>query len=138
SVAGQLRLGFPVVGQMGDLQASQLERIGPLAFIGGNLEFLGPLALLAITGLYELLRRGRAPAERAVGWAAGATFALLMLLQGKPYYVGPIYPALFAAGAVWVESRGRSLRWAAVALVAAFGIATLPFGVPLLPPRQMA
>src|SRR5690606_38935405 len=47
SIAGQLRLGFPVVGQMSDLQAAQLERIGPLAFVGGNLEFLGPLALLA-------------------------------------------------------------------------------------------
>jgi hypothetical protein len=123
---------------MADLRGSQLERIGPAAFLVGNLEFLGPLALLAVAGLVELIRRGRCAGEHAVAWAIAVTFVLLMVLQGKAYYVGPVYPMLFAAGAVWVESRARLVRWATVALVALFGLATLPFGVPVLPPAQMA
>lgn len=138
SIVGQIRLGYPVVAQMADLRGSQLERIGPLAFVTGNLEFLGPLALLAIAGAAELLRRGRSPAERAVAGAAAVTFAVLMLLQGKPYYVGPIYPILFAAGGVWVGRRAPIVRWAVVGSIAVFGLVTLPFGVPALPPAQMA
>lgn len=138
SIVGQLRLDFPVVGQMGDLQESQLERIGPITFLLGNLEFLGPLVLLALAGIAELFRGKRTEGERAAGWAVITTFVLLMVLQGKAYYVGPIYPMLFAAGAVWLDDRARVMRWAMAVLVIAFGIVTLPFGVPVLPPQQMA
>lgn len=86
----------------------------------------------------ELIRRDRSPGVRAAGWAVAVTFGLLMLLQGKAYYVGPVYPMLFAAGAVWIESRARVVRWATVALAVLFGVATLPFGVPALPPATMA
>jgi 4-amino-4-deoxy-L-arabinose transferase-like glycosyltransferase len=150
SVVGQPRLDFPVVSQMSDLRGSQLERIGPADFLLGQLEMFGPLLLLAIAGLVELLRRGRAPGARAAGAAVAATVLLLMALRGKAYYVGPIYPLLFAAGGVWLEVRARSaaergrraeaalLRWVPLATVAAFGIVTLPFGLPLLEPAAMA
>lgn len=152
SIVGQIRLGYPIVGQMADLRGAQLERIGPMAFLGGNLEFLGPLALLAIVGAAELFRRRRAAGERAAGWAIVVTFLLLMALRGKAYYVGPVYPTLFAAGAVWLESRARTLaarggrgaagaallRWVTVGVIALFGLVTLPFGVPILPPETMA
>jgi hypothetical protein len=156
SIVGQLRLGFPVIGQMHDLQSAQLERISPLAFITGQWEMLGPVVLLALLGLVQLLRSRYA----AVGWAILATFVLLIFLKGKPYYVGPIYPTLLAAGAVMVErlvegrgsrveglgsrvaSRGsRVARWLAYALpiliIIAFGALSFPFGVPILPPAQM-
>lgn len=138
SAVGQIRLEYPVLTQMADLRGSQLERIGPAAFLVGNLEFLGPLVLLAVAGMAELIRRDRSPGVRAAGWAVAVTFGLLMLLQGKAYYVGPVYPMLFAAGAVWIESRARVVRWATVALAVLFGVATLPFGVPALPPATMA
>ena len=138
SIVGQFRLGYPVAAQMAELQGSQLERIGPAAFLAGNLEFLGPLVLLAIAGILTLIRRDRSPGEHAVAWAIAVTFGLLILLQGKAYYVGPVYPMLFAAGAVWVEARGRAIRWATVGVTAVFGLVTLPFGVPVLPPATMA
>ena len=138
SLVGQLNLDFPVLGQMSDLRGSQLERIGPGEFITGNLEFLGPAVLLAIAGVFELLRPQRTAGERAVAWAAVTTFVLLMLLRGKAYYVGPIYPALFAAGAVWIAARGRAIRWTTVALICVAGVIALPFGLPVLPPMAMA
>lgn len=143
SLVGQVRLQFPVIGQMHDLRSSQLERISPLAFISGQLEMFGPVLLLALLGLVQLLRSRFA----AAGWAVLATFTLLVVLKGKPYYVGPIYPLLFAAGAVWIEeiagtrvSRlARGLWYAAPLLVVlGFGAVAFPLGVPILPPAQMA
>jgi hypothetical protein len=150
SLVGQIRLDFPVVSQLSDLRAYQLDRIGPAEFLLGQVKFLGPVALLAAAGLLELLRADRATGERAAGWAIVATLALLMALHGKAYYAGPIYPMLFGAGAVWLESRARAaaargrratsavLRWAPLAVIAGFGLLTFPFGVPILPPPAMA
>ncbi|HEX6990365.1 MAG TPA: glycosyltransferase family 39 protein, partial [Gemmatimonadales bacterium] len=138
SLVGQIRLGFPVVGQMHDLQGSQLERVTPLAFLKGQWDMFGPVILLAILGLVQLLRSRYA----AAGWAILTTFILLIILKGKPYYVGPIYPTLLAAGAVMVErlveGRGSRVAYALpVIIVIAFGAISFPFGVPILPPAQM-
>ena len=142
SIVGQLRLGFPVIGQMHDLQGSQLERVTPLAFLKGQWDMFGPVILLAILGLVQLFRSRYA----AAGWAILATFILLMILKGKAYYVGPIYPTLLAAGAVMVDSwvAGRESRVVRLLghsllalIVIAFGAISLPFGVPVLPPAQM-
>ncbi|MBA3344433.1 MAG: glycosyltransferase family 39 protein [Gemmatimonadales bacterium] len=142
SVVGQVRLGFPVLGQMADLRASQLDRVTPTAFVLG--QFLwGPITLLALAGVAALLRAERFRVFRPVGWTCVGAFVVLLLLRGKPYYLGPVYPTLCAAGAVLLEGvrprrLGTSLRWSTVALVVAFGIVTLPLGVPILPPSRMA
>ncbi|HEX6104125.1 MAG TPA: glycosyltransferase family 39 protein [Gemmatimonadales bacterium] len=135
SLVGQWTLGFPVVGQMADLREGQLERVTAAAFFAGQLLW-GPTTLLAAGGLAALLAAGRFRRYRALGWACAATLLVLLLLRGKAYYAGPIYPALFGAGAVPLE-RTR-LRWAVAAAVLAFGGAVLPLGVPILPPERMA
>ncbi len=148
SVVGQVRLGFPVVGQLGDLRASQLSYVGYLDFISGQVLYLGPLAILAVLGFARLAASRR---YLVVAVACAATFLLLMALHGKPYYVAPIYPALTAAGAAALElwtaplharAAGRAasavVRGLILALVLLFGAATLPLGLPLLPPAPMA
>ena len=142
SLVGQIRLGFPVVAQMADLRASQLERVTPAAFLLGQLLW-GPAVLLAIAGLYGLLASQALRPFRALGWSCVAALAIIVLLQGKPYYAGPLYPALFAAGAVLFERAadglaGEILQVGTVAILLAFGVVTLPLGVPILPPPAMA
>ena len=65
-----------------------------------------------------------------------------VVLHGKAYYIGPIYPALFAAGAVCLgELRGKGgwiTRAATVLVLVLAGVLALPFGLPILPPVQMA
>jgi hypothetical protein len=78
-----------------------------------------------------------------VGLACLAVFATLFLLRGKPYYVGPIYPTLFAAGAVWLGMTGptglaRIGRAALIAAIVLYGILIMPNGLPVLPPPLMA
>lgn len=156
SIAGQLQLGWPVIGQMHALRGAQLARVGPLDFLGGQL-LLGPAVLLAGLGAWDTIRRKDAPG-RAAAIAAVAAFVLLLVLHGKAYYVGPIYPLLWAAGAVALErrfadhpavegagqpapDRRRRRRLAlagGAALLGAYGLLTLPLGVPLLAPPAMA
>ncbi len=150
SVVGQIRLGFPVIGQLHDLQAAQLSRVGYGDFLLGQLLFAGPLVLVAVAGLLDLLLPSRLRPWRALGWTCLIAVLLLMLLHGKPYYAGPVYPTLFAAGAVAIErstariagaghrGRSRAARWAVLALGFAFGAVALPLGLPILPPAAMA
>jgi len=142
SLVGQIRLGFPVLTQMADLRASQLDRIAPADFLLGQLLW-GPAVLIAVAGLYGLLAGQALRPFRALGWSCVAALAILVLLQGKPYYAGPLYPAFFAAGAVLVERAadglaGEILQAGTVAVLFAFSLLTLPLGVPILPPPAMA
>jgi 4-amino-4-deoxy-L-arabinose transferase-like glycosyltransferase len=142
SLVGQIRLGFPVFSQMADLRASQLDRITPADFLLGQLLW-GPAVLIAVAGLYGLLAGPALRPFRALGWSCVAALVILVLLQGKPYYAGPLYPALFAAGAVLFERavdglRGEILQAGTVAVLFAFALLTLPLGVPILPPPAMA
>lgn len=143
SVVGQVRLGWPLVKQMADLRASQLVHVGPGEFLGGQLLF-GPAVLLAAFGAWALLVRRSLRAGRAAAVACVVAFALVLLGRGKAYYIGPIYPTLWAAGAVALAAGGISLRaqrlrlGVAGAIVAVYGLVTVPLGVPLLPPTPMA
>lgn len=142
SVMGQIALDFPVVGQLGDLRASQLARVTAAEFFTGQLLF-GPGSVLAGLGVGALLLRPRLRGFRLLGWTAVLTVVLLLALRGKPYYLGPIYPTMFAAGAVALDAvrpRGARLaaRWVTVALVAVYTIVALPVGLPILAPERMA
>ncbi len=144
SIVGQIALGFPVVAQMQDLQGRQLTHVTWYAFLSEQPLMVGPAAfLLAAAGAFWLVRRREWRPLAVVGWACIAAFGLLFLLHGKAYYVGPIYPTLFAAGAVMLEQWRRAgwapaFRWATVAGTAAFGLVALPIGVPILSPPATA
>ena len=160
SVVGQLRLGWPVAGQMAELRASQLARVGPLDFLAGQ-TVMGPALLVAALGLLFLLGglprlAQRLPARwghplpavttggRAAGVAALVAVLLLMLGRGKAYYAGPVYPLLVAAGAVallalWGRAGGgRGVGATAAVVLVAFGLLTAPLALPVLPPPEMA
>ncbi len=142
SLVGQIRLGFPIMGQMRDLQGGQLVHVTAADFLAGQVLLLGPAVLLAVAGLGYLLRSSSMRPYRVVGWSCAVAFLILLLLRGKPYYIGPIYPALFAAGAVALQAAparfGRRLYPAALLLLVGFGALTLPFGLPVVPPEPMA
>jgi len=142
SLIGQLRLDLPVIQQMRDLQESQLERVTPIAFLLGQIQ-LGPAFLLAAGGLAWLLASAAARPFRVVGWTCAFCFLILLALKGKPYYLGPVYPALCAAGGVAIERISRRpvrivSRGPLVILLIAYGTLLFPIGVPILSPPLMA
>lgn len=145
SLAGQVALDWPVVGQMRDLSAQQLEQVTATQFVGE--QFLtGPAVLVAMVGVLRLVRDKAGSGTRAVGVACVTAFGVLLALHGKAYYVAPIYPVLYGAGASQLSQWGESLwqrrsRWlvhGVSALQLAYGVLVLPMGLPVLPPERMA
>jgi len=142
SIAGQVALGFPVVEQMRVLRQGQLTHMSGLRFVAEQAMMVGPVPfLIGVAGAVGLAWRPLRPFALA-GWTCIAAFALLGVLHGKSYYIAPIYPTLFAAGAVLLE-RYRSARrpwWPAVLRGTALGVTVLmgviglPVAVPLLSP----
>jgi hypothetical protein len=91
------------------------------------------LAPLWIAGLVWCLRHA---AWRWLGVMLGMLLAIMAALHGKAYYPTPIYPALFAAGGVAVESllaRRHRAQWAACSLCLVSGLALAPLATPVLP-----
>ncbi len=147
SIVGQINLGYPVVAQMGQLRAGQLVHVSYASFVLGQPLMTGVTgALLAIAGAAALLAWKPMRAYGVVGLSCVFVFLLLMVLHGKAYYVGPIYPTLMAAGAVWltgasvarVPSFPRVLRWGVVTAMVAEGAIGLPITLPILSPGRTA
>ena len=138
---GQVRLGWPLLAQMGDLQRAQLSRVAPLDFITGQMGF-GPVFFLAAAGAVALLVTPRFRPYRVVGWTCVVAWLVLLIMKGKPYYAGPLLPVLAAVAAVELERVARPrigplLRWSAVGAVIVYGAVTLPLGVPIVPPEAL-
>jgi 4-amino-4-deoxy-L-arabinose transferase-like glycosyltransferase len=155
SLAGQTALGWPFFDQMADLQSSQLAGVTWSAFLSEQALMVGPGVILALAGLVALLGRRRSPALQGAGLAALGAFLFLLVLHGKPYYAGPVYPVLVGAGAAalsntaYKKPQGRGLRgfatslgaWGTAAILVlqiAFGLVTLPMGLPVVPREPMA
>lgn len=138
SIVGQLALGYPVVDQMKTLQGSQLAHVSVWSFVGGQL-FLGPAVLMAFAGALYLVMADRMRPFRAVGWTCIGAFMLLLYLRGKSYYIGPIYPTIFAAGALAFERWSRqfetrtatAMRVVAIVLLVVNGAMAAPLELPL-------
>jgi len=114
-----------------------------------HLQFLGQLALhmnpvsapLVLAGLWFYFAHPQGKQFRVLGWASLVLLAVIMFsANGRPYYVAPAYPILFAAGGVAMEAwfPRRGLQWlkpAYVSLLLITGAIGAPMAVPLLSPE---
>jgi len=113
--------------------------LSPAAYFAQQILIVHPiLAPIWITGVLAFLFSARLKPYRFLGWCYLATFTVFVVLKGKNYYLGPIYPVYLAAGAVVIESfiaRSRQvwLKPALVALVLAGGAWLAPVVMPVLP-----
>ena len=85
---------------------------GPIAFVADQAQIMNPVLFpLWIAGLAWLFFGAEGKRYRAIGWIYVVMLGTFVILKGKNYYLAPVYPMLFAAGAVAVERLTR-LRWA--------------------------
>lgn len=141
SFIGQIRLNWPLFDQLDDLRSGQLARVTPVEFLGDQ-PLMGLGFIVAMVGLVALAFARRWRPYRLVGWSCLLAFATLIALKGKSYYIGPVYPVLYGAGAVVLERFraprwGVVARWATVAVVVVYAAITLPLGLPILAPPTM-
>jgi 4-amino-4-deoxy-L-arabinose transferase-like glycosyltransferase len=116
---------------------AQAADFSPLAVLAGQIVLVGPLAVPLWIGGWVRLLRGRQ--VRFLGVTALVAF-LVFTLTGKDYYAAPLYPLLFAAGAVTAESLARRAGWlraVAVVALALDAILLAPFAMPLVPPARL-
>lgn len=78
---------------------------------------------------------------RALGWTYLFCYTIFFVLHGKIYYLSPIYPMLFAAGAIVIESTldrpiGKWLKPAVLVVMLAFVAYIAPIPVPVLTPEH--
>ena len=113
----------------------------PLAFLRQQIDTLHPLnALIWIPGVVWLLKRRD---WRWLGLTYLIFLAIMMGMHAKDYYVIPIYPILFAAGAIAWQTKfapGRADRLVALPIFEGILLLTsvliLPMSTPVLTPRQ--
>ncbi|HEX7286844.1 MAG TPA: glycosyltransferase family 39 protein [Candidatus Angelobacter sp.] len=115
---------------------------GPLAFIADQAIIMNPVLVpLWIGGLYWFFFAREGRRYRALGWAFVAVLAAFIALKAKNYYVTPVYPMLFAAGAIGFERftscrpMGKAARVLYVALIVGVGMLLAPLSVPVLAPE---
>jgi 4-amino-4-deoxy-L-arabinose transferase-like glycosyltransferase len=119
-------------------------RLGPAEFVLQQVVILHPVLFPLWIGGLAWLFRGRGGRFRILAWIYVVLFVMLVALKAKNYYLAPIYPMLFAAGAVGLEealdrrtTRGRIWPKAAVvAVIVAAGLVVAPVALPLLPPER--
>ena len=115
---------------------SQLMR-RPLAFVADQVMIMNPLlAPLWLGGLAWLVFAKVARPVQFLGWFFLSIFLVLLIIRAKNYYVAPVYPVLFAAGAVAFEAWSARRRWTRgvyAGAVLAAGLFLAPFVLPVLP-----
>ncbi len=118
---------------------------GPFDFFFQQVLVSGLLnAPIWLGGLFALLFSPRLRPYRVLGWAYVVSYAVFFVLHGKNYYLAPIYPMLFAAGAVVLEAtldrpetgqpRLQWLKRAIVVTLLVSGVQVVPIVVPVLSP----
>jgi Dolichyl-phosphate-mannose-protein mannosyltransferase len=113
-------------------------QLSPIEFFAQQILLLHPLtAPIWIAGLFALLLSPWLKNYRFLGWCYLISFAAFVVLKGKNYYLAPIYPMLFAAGAITLENgiervRQGWLKPAILVLLLAGGAWFAPLVVPVL------
>jgi hypothetical protein len=134
---------WPFVQLMRNIKAEGRDiLLSPWQYFLHQLLLIDPFnAVLWITGLVALLVAARFRPYRFLAWTYLVGFTTFAALQGKDYYLSPIYPVLLAAGAVVIDDAIERIRqpWLkpALACVLLFGGAIfVPFVVPVFPVEQ--
>jgi 4-amino-4-deoxy-L-arabinose transferase-like glycosyltransferase len=136
-VIWEILRGLPTLEFMRNASMDKNVHLGAMNFLAGQVQNMNYFnAPLWIGGIYYFYRyhEGR---YRALAWIYPVVFLIMVLGNGKVYYMSSIYPLYLAGGAVLFEQfvRERSRRWLKPAYVSSllFSAAiSLPFALPFL------
>ena len=132
------RHGWPTI-EFFQAYGNKVYQASPVEFVLQQILIMHPFTfpLWAMGLLYFFSKRGAT--YRPFGWMYIVLLLIFMLQHAKNYFLAPIYPVLFAAGAVFfeqiVEMNQRRAWWrpAYVTLLVIGGIIIAPLAVPVLP-----
>jgi Dolichyl-phosphate-mannose-protein mannosyltransferase len=135
----EIRNHFPFLELIDNIRQGHRDVVrGPAAFIANQALVMHPVLLpLWVGGLGWVFFNRAGRRYRLLGWTFLVTLAAFIVLKAKYYYVVPVYPMLFAAGALAFEQvTAVRLRWSRAAyagLVVIAGALLAPMALPILP-----
>lgn len=143
----QIRHHFPTIEDLANVRREGKNVVlGPMAFVKEEIIDMHPILLpLWLSGLIWFLRDRR---WRLLGLTFVVFFVLMEVAHGKNYYVFPIYPMVFAGGAVvferfferWPSRPAWARSVARAGVIVVIVLAVLPF-IPIvtwmLPPERL-
>ena len=140
----EVRNHFPFLELIHNIRMGNRDIVrGPVAFIVDQATIMNPLLFpLWLGGVVWLFFDREGKRYRVLSWAFVVVLTSFIVLKGKNYYVTPVYPMLFAAGAIGLEritAGRRATLWPRglyVAMVIFASILLLPMSVPVLSPES--
>ena len=135
----QIRHHFPTLEDLENVRREGKNVIlSPLAFVRQQMLAMNPVLFpVSLIGAVWFLRKRR---WRVLGLVFIVFFAIMEAAHAKDYYVFPIYPMVFAGGAVaferWTNSHASWSRAAIVTIMVLGGLGTLPLATWMLAPDR--
>ena len=133
---------FPHLEMLANMRRSQINvSLDPLGFLSQQVLLQQPFTLpLWLAGLVYFFVHPQGKTHRYLGWAYLLALVILLVINGRVYYLSPTFPMLLAGGAVWAEEwlRRPRLIWikpAFLAILAVSGTVLAPLALPVLPPE---
>ena len=141
NIIWQVNNNFATLELLRNVQTSGKNVVmSPLQFFVSQIMGLQPLSLpIWLAGIWFFLADKNGKRFRFLGVCYLVLLALMIYLKAKDYYLAPIYPMLFAGGAVFWEQLSekiRALRFARYALPVLVLVPTIfiaPVVLPILP-----
>ena len=122
----QWRRQFPFLQLMHNIRQNGRDISLPLLpFLKAQAEMLGYVAAILVLFALRFFFSKPGRRFRALGWAYLVFLAEMIALHGKMYYLAPVYPIMFAAGAVWIESATGRKLWVWAKPTLALGLAAI-------------
>ncbi|MEO8025073.1 MAG: glycosyltransferase family 39 protein [Bryobacteraceae bacterium] len=139
----QFTHGFPTLELLRNVQRTHKNVVlGPVDFVLQQILVAGPIGILVCAaGLWWLFRHresepgsdDRKPVYRWMAYTFVLFFVLMFFMSAKNYYLGPIYPMLFAAGGVWWGARQTWMRNTLCVVMVGVSVAIACLITPILP-----
>ena len=141
NIIWQFQNNFATLELLRNVQTSGKNVVmSPLGFFVSQILGMFPTAFpVWLAGIWFFLADKNGKRFRFLGIAYLVLLALMIYLKAKDYYLAPVYPMLFAAGAVWFEQlieKVRALRFVKYALPILIFIPAMivaPTVMPILP-----
>jgi 4-amino-4-deoxy-L-arabinose transferase-like glycosyltransferase len=140
NIIWQIHHHFPTIEDLANVRREGKNVIlGPLAFVKEQIIDMHPILLpVWLAGLVWFLRDLR---WRVLGLIFAVFFVLMEVAHAKNYYVFPMYPMVFAGGAVvverWLASRAVWTRVTVIAVIVLAALPAIPMVTWMLPPERL-
>ncbi|MBZ5552638.1 MAG: glycosyltransferase family 39 protein [Acidobacteriia bacterium] len=139
NVIWQVRHHFPTLEDLENVRREGKNVVlGPLAFTGQQIIAMHPILFpLWLLGLISFLKEAR---WRVLGLTFLVFFVSMEIAHAKDYYLFPIYPMLFAGGAIalerWRVARAAWVRVVVVVVILLGTVPTIPLATWMLSPER--